>query len=85
MRSCAEEIARPWSHRNRHALWGPSIVGYGSHRSRTRLRHAAKVPLGDRGPVWWHDGAQDFNRQLINNTPYQQWYETRVQRDSNTG
>ena len=36
---------------------------------------AAKVSLGERGPVWWHDGARDFNRHLVRNTPYRQWYE----------
>jgi hypothetical protein len=30
----------------------------------------AKVALGERGPVWWTDGAPDFNRHLVKNTPY---------------
>lgn len=34
--------------------------------------HAAKVGLGERGPVWWNDGAPDYNRHLIKNTPYAQ-------------
>ena len=32
--------------------------------------HEAKVELGERGPVWWSDGAPDYNRHLIKNTPY---------------
>ena len=32
--------------------------------------HAAKVGLGERGPVWWDDGAPDYNRKLVKNTPY---------------
>lgn len=36
---------------------------------------AAKIQLGERGPVWWDDGAKDFNRHLVKNTPYRQWYE----------
>ena len=32
--------------------------------------HAAKVALGERGPVWWKDGAPDYNRRLVENTPY---------------
>ncbi|APE29463.1 hypothetical protein BMF35_b0208 [Aurantiacibacter gangjinensis] len=32
--------------------------------------HAAKVALGERGPVWWDDGAPDYNRSLVKNTPY---------------
>ncbi len=35
--------------------------------------NAAKVALGERGPVWWEDGAPDFNRHLAKNTPYAEW------------
>ena len=35
----------------------------------------AKVALGERGPVWWTDGAPDLNRRLAKNTPYAAWYE----------
>jgi len=35
---------------------------------------AAKVGLGERGPVWWTDGARDFNRVLARNSPYADWY-----------
>ncbi len=34
----------------------------------------AKRALGERGPVWWHDGAPDFNRRMAANTPYAGWY-----------
>ncbi len=37
--------------------------------------HAAKVGLGERGPVWWLDGARDYNRFLVKNTPYGEWFE----------
>ncbi|WP_234484022.1 hypothetical protein [Noviherbaspirillum pedocola] len=33
-----------------------------------------KRSLGERGPVWWTDGAPDFNRRLVTNTPYADWY-----------
>jgi hypothetical protein len=36
---------------------------------------AAKVELGERGKVWWDDGAPDYNRQLVRNTPYAAWFE----------
>jgi hypothetical protein len=36
----------------------------------------AKVALGERGPVWWDDGAKDFNRHLVKNTPYADWYRS---------
>ncbi|AWV21006.1 General stress protein 39 (GSP39) [Roseomonas mucosa] len=34
----------------------------------------AKRGLGERGPVWWQDGAPDYNRHLARNTPYAGWY-----------
>ena len=35
---------------------------------------AAKVGLGERGPAWWTDGSRDYNRYLVKNTPYKDWY-----------
>ena len=35
---------------------------------------AAKRALGERGPVWWDDGAKDWNRHLAKNTPYADWH-----------
>lgn len=40
---------------------------------------SAKVALGERGPVWWTDGAPDFNRHLVQNTPYAEWYENSIE------
>ena len=34
----------------------------------------AKVALGERGPVWWDDGAADLNRRMAKNTPYADWF-----------
>ena len=34
--------------------------------------HEAKVALGERGPVWWDDGAPYYTRKLVTNTPYAQ-------------
>ena len=34
----------------------------------------AKRGLGERGPVWWTDGAPDYNRRMVANTPYAGWY-----------
>jgi hypothetical protein len=34
----------------------------------------AKRALGERGPVWWHDGAPDLNRHMARTTPYADWY-----------
>jgi hypothetical protein len=41
--------------------------------ARQRIQ-AAKVSLGERGPVWWEDGSPDYNRHLVKNTPYAEWY-----------
>ena len=35
---------------------------------------AAKVALGERGPVWWDDGTPDLNRRMARNTPYADWF-----------
>ena len=46
----------------------------------TALRNAradvdqAKRALGERGPVWWTDGAPDYNRHMARNTPYADWF-----------
>ena len=45
----------------------------GVYRAR-RAVDAAKVALGERGPVWWDDGAPDYNRRMVWNTPYRDWY-----------
>lgn len=34
---------------------------------------ATKRALGERGPVWWTDGAPDLNRTLAKNSPYADW------------
>ena len=50
---------------------------------------AAKRALGERGPVWWTDGAPDHNRHLAKNSPYAAWFAAlpreRTDRASRTG
>jgi hypothetical protein len=41
--------------------------------ARSRVQ-AAKEALGERGAVWWDDGAPDFNRRLVGNSPYAEWW-----------
>jgi hypothetical protein len=42
--------------------------------------HAAidsiKTELGERGAVWWDDGAPDYNRHMARTTPYADWLRT---------
>lgn len=35
---------------------------------------AVKRALGERGSVWWTDGAPDLNRHMVANTPYAAWF-----------
>lgn len=35
---------------------------------------AAKEALGERGPVWWDDGAPDLTRHLARTTGYAEWW-----------
>ena len=52
-------------------------------RARAGLRRGVTDPearqaarrRGERGPVWWTDGAPDFNRRLARNSPYRAWFE----------
>ncbi|MGR3541904.1 MAG: hypothetical protein ACU0BS_10810 [Hasllibacter sp.] len=36
---------------------------------------AAKRALGERGPVWWTDGAPDLTRHAPWTGPYRDWWE----------
>lgn len=45
-------------------------AGLGAARA---LVDAIKRALGERGPVWWEDGAPDFNRAMVRSTPYAEW------------
>jgi len=38
----------------------------------------AKIGLGERGPVWWTDGAPDLNRHKVKDSPYAEWYGDRA-------
>lgn len=53
-------------------------------RARAAVQEA-KVALGERGPVWWTDGAPDFNRHMVINTPYAAWYASAAEREPRVG
>jgi hypothetical protein len=46
-----------------------------ARRAARRAIDRTKVALGERGPVWWTDGAPDHNRRMAVNTPYRDWFE----------
>jgi len=35
---------------------------------------AAKIELGEAGPVWWQDGAPDYSGLSPDQTPYADWW-----------
>ena len=55
----------------RAALRTSNVDDLSSARARVQ---ASKEALGERGAVWWSDGAPDFNRHLVQNTPYAEWW-----------
>jgi hypothetical protein len=59
----------------RRALKAAKLTGdEAAIKAARRLVAAAQAGLGERGNVWWKDGAPDYNRALVKNTPYAQWY-----------
>jgi hypothetical protein len=44
-----------------------------------KVAHAAvdfvKRALGERGPVWWTDGAPDLSGQMARDTSYAEWFK----------
>jgi hypothetical protein len=51
-----------------------SVADAGALAAARASVQAAKVALGERGAVWWTDGAPDLNRRSIGNTPYAAWW-----------
>ncbi|MCQ8242043.1 hypothetical protein [Rhizosaccharibacter radicis] len=54
----------------------------GREAARARVERA-KQALGERGPVWWDDGAPDLNRHLVRTTPYAGWFDGLAHESSN--
>ena len=67
----------------RRALRGPAGDPEATQAARARV-DAAKRALGERGPVWWNDGAVDYNRRRVADTPYAGWFEA-LQRTAQAG
>lgn len=47
----------------------------GSEAAREQVDEA-KIALGERGEPWRIDGAPDWNRHMVKNTPYAEWLES---------
>ncbi len=50
--------------------WQDPAAEAEAHAQVDRAKHA----LGERGAVWWQDGAPDYNRHMARNTPYAAWF-----------
>lgn len=57
----------------RRAVGAAKRAGDPTAPARARVQ-AAKEALGERGPVWWDDGAPDLTRHLARTTGYADWY-----------
>jgi hypothetical protein len=59
----------------RRAVAAAGRTGDAAAMAQARARvDASKRALGERGPVWWNDGAPDLNRHMAKNTPYADWF-----------
>jgi hypothetical protein len=57
-----------------------AVLGARDSRERMAARQrvdSAKRALGERGEVWWKDGSPDYNRRLVQNSPYAAWFASR--------
>ncbi|SDP33032.1 hypothetical protein SAMN04487905_103235 [Actinopolyspora xinjiangensis] len=57
--------------------WKRDAMRQGDEAAREEARAAvetAKRALGERGPVWWTDGAPDLTGRSVRDTPYAAWF-----------
>ncbi|MBX9246098.1 hypothetical protein ICW40_14950 [Actinotalea ferrariae] len=70
----------------RRAKGAAMRAGDDGAREAARLRvDAAKVALGERGPVWWDDDAPDLTRRMARTTGYAAWFEATGGDDGGVG
>jgi hypothetical protein len=53
----------------------------GNQRAETEAHctvDTVKQALGERGAVWWMDGAPDLNRHMVKNTRYAEWFAREI-------
>ena len=55
-----------------------ALAGQGDLPGARARVDAAKRRLGERGPVWWSDGAPDLNRRMAANTVYDDWFASLI-------
>ena len=57
----------------RRAVAAATRQGHGLAEARAAV-DGAKRALGERGPVWWDDGAPDETRRMAKTTRYAAWF-----------
>ena len=65
-----ESLGKDWMAARRDVGTAKRAGDAAAEKSARARVHEAKLALGERGPVWWDDGAPDYNRHLVKNTPY---------------
>lgn len=81
-RSSNPELAPDMRDRLVHELMTARRAVAAARRSKDEAAEAAahaavdeaKIALGERGPVWWDDGAPDLNRHMARTTSYAEWF-----------
>ena len=69
-----EELVGQLMHARRRVSMALKAGDKIAERAARRDVDQAKRGLGERGPVWWSDGAPDDNRRLVQRTAYASWY-----------
>jgi hypothetical protein len=69
-----QELVDQLMHARRQAGLAKKAGDSVAERAARAAVDVAKRGLGERGPVWWTDGAPDMNRKMVANTPYADWY-----------
>ena len=73
-RLSAEERARLLEELKRARATQRRAKSLAARRAARAHVDAAKVALGERGPVWWDDGAPDYDGARVADTPYRAWH-----------
>lgn len=65
-----DDLVKALMQARRQVALAKRVADDGALKAARAAVDAAKRALGERGPVWWSDGAPDLSRRLARNTPY---------------
>ena len=72
--ACRENLTRALMNARRDKGAAMRAGDVAAREEALRRVDAVKQALGERGAVWWTDGAPDWNRHMAKNTPYADWF-----------